>query len=72
MRMSNSPQGAQGPRQNAGMALYDVEKSEAEVSRGQDHHLLDAVETRQIGHGVEQHALETKGARAGLAVYRLA
>jgi hypothetical protein len=34
--------------QNAGMALYDVEKSEAEGSRGQDHHLLDAVETRQI------------------------
>ena len=45
MRMSNSPQGAQGPRQNAGMALYDVEKSEAEESRGQE---LDAVETRQI------------------------
>ena len=62
--------------QNAGMAQYDVEKSEAvgraEVSRGQDHHLLDAVEARQIEHGVEQHALETQAARAGLAVDRLA
>ena len=31
--------------QNAGMALYDVEKSEPEGSRGHDNHLVDAVET---------------------------